>query len=84
MNKLALLYGVLGGALYAVSGYLKSKEKFDKQKFLRTLVLGAIVGATNAMLGLPITEEAVLIALSAGEVAVIENFIKAVVKQYVK
>jgi len=84
MNKLALVYGVIGGALYAVSGYLKSGEKFDSKKFLRTLTLGAIIGATNAMLGLPVTKDAVLLALSAGEVAVIENFIKAVVKFYVK
>ena len=84
MNKSALVYGIIGGALYAGSGYLKSGEKFDKHKFLRTLVLGAIVGSTNAIMGLPITEDAILLALSAGEVAVIENFIKAMIKQYVK
>jgi len=84
MNKLALAYGVIGGALYAVSGYLKSGEKFDSKKFVKTIVLGALVGLTNSILGLPITEDAVLLALSAGEVAILENFVKAVVKAYVK
>lgn len=78
MNQ--IIYGILGGALYGVSGYLKSGEKFDWKKLARTIILAALVGVTNALLGLPITEDAVLIALSAGEVAIIENFLKALIK----
>ncbi len=79
----AVAYGLIGGALYATSGFLKNfEEKFDYKKFLRTLILGAIVGVTNAMLGLPITEDAVMVALSAGEVAIIENFLKSITKYY--
>jgi len=81
----AIMLGLIGGALYAVSGFLKSMdEKFEYKKFLRTVVLGAIVGATNSLLGIPVTEDAVMVALSAGEVAIVENFLKSVIKYYAK
>ncbi|MEM2257813.1 MAG: hypothetical protein QXV39_06830 [Candidatus Caldarchaeum sp.] len=46
-------------------------------KFAKTVALAAVIGAANSVAGLPVTEEAVLTLLSAGEVAVIENLLKA-------
>ncbi|MEM2484416.1 MAG: hypothetical protein QXU87_04025 [Candidatus Caldarchaeum sp.] len=72
-----ILLGLVGGALYGLTGYIKSGEPFDRMKFAKTVALAAVIGAANSVAGLPVTEEAVLTLLSAGEVAVIENLLKA-------
>jgi len=77
-----LAVGVLAGAAYAVAGYFKAKkrngEKFDTEKFLKTLVLGAVLGAVNYYFGLGwVGDDIAMLALS-GEVAVIEEILKAI------
>ena len=80
----AIILGLIGGILYGFSGFLKSGEAFEMSKFLKTLILAVFVGVANALSGLPLTGDAIMIAVSAGEVAVLENFLKALMKYYKK
>ena len=76
-----LAVGVLAGAAYAVAGYFKAKkrngEKFNVEKFLKTLILGAVLGAVNYYLGLGWVGDDIAAMALAGEVAVIEQVLKA-------
>ena len=77
-----ILVGVLAGAAYAVAGYFKARQKngedFDVNKFLKTLVLGAVLGAVNYYFGLGWVGEEIAATALAGEVAVVEQVLKAV------
>ncbi len=75
-----VFYGVLGGLIYALTGYLKSGEKFNTDKMLRTIILGAVVGLFNSLAGVSMDGETITMLLSAGEVAVAENLLKSLVK----
>ncbi|GBC68380.1 hypothetical protein HRbin01_00061 [archaeon HR01] len=77
---MAILYGVVGGFLYGLTGYLKSGEAFEAVKFLKTLALGVAVGLFNTLAGVPMDLEAAAALASAGEVAVLENIIKSMVR----
>jgi len=77
-----LAVGALAGAAYAIAGYFKARQKngenFDMNKFLKTLVLGAVLGAVNYYFGLGwVGDDIAMLALS-GEVAVIEQVLKAI------
>ena len=52
--------GVIIGVLWGAFGYavakVKSGEDFNPRKFLKTLVLGAILTAAAKGLGVPVTE----------------------------
>lgn len=70
------VYALAGVAAYVLTGFLKSGESFDAWKALRTFVVGVLLTALNAVLGLelPVSElEAVLVT---GEVALAENLVK--------
>ena len=77
-----LAVGALAGAAYAIAGYFKARQRngedFDVNKFLKTLVLGAILGTVNYYFGLGwVGDDIAMLALS-GEVAVIEQVLKAI------
>ena len=77
-----LAVGALAGAAYAIAGYFKARQRngedFDVNKFLKTLVLGAVLGAINYYFGLGwVGDDIAMLALS-GEVAVIEQILKAI------
>ncbi|MEM4189911.1 MAG: hypothetical protein QW470_06210 [Candidatus Caldarchaeum sp.] len=71
-------YALLGIAAYILSGFLKSREIFDGAKALKTAVLGVLLIALNTALGLQVSQEELNALLSAGELAVLENMLKAV------
>ncbi len=52
---LAILYGAIAASTYASVGYFKTTggdpQKFDKVKFLSTLILGLILGGIGGYLG---------------------------------
>ena len=77
-----IVAGAVGGMLYALTGYFKARQRngedFDVNKFLKTLVLGAVLGAVNYYFGLGwVGDDIAMLALS-GEVAVIEQVLKAI------
>lgn len=78
-----LIVGALSGIGYAVLGYLKSGEDFDEQKFVTTIVIGAVVGAVAAYYGLDYNT-AYDWLLTVGAVAVVEILVKALWKRFVK
>jgi len=78
--------GIMSGFFVAGAGYLKSydsvgvKEKIDGIKFLKTVILGAIVGGSASVTGM--TPEAIM-ALPAyvGITAIVENGLKAIYRK---
>ena len=77
-----VLVGFLAGAIYAMTGYFKAYQKhnedFNAKKFLKTLALGGILGAINFYLGLGMVGDEIAALALAGEVAVIEQLLKAI------
>jgi len=77
-----LVAGAFAGAAYAVTGYLKAREKnlekFDSGKFAKTICLGAILGAVNYQFGLGMAGDEIALLALAGEVAVLEQLVKAI------
>ena len=74
--------GAVSGFFVAGAGYLKSfdnvtgyKEQLEIGKFLKTIILGAFVGAGVSATGLP-TEAIVALPMYAGITTVVENGIK--------
>ena len=80
MEVKPVLLGVLGGVLYAVTGFLKSREKFSISKFARTITIGAFIGLFNTLAGIPLEEAVITTLTSSGEVAVSENMIKTILR----
>ena len=78
MSLNLIVVGAVGGALYAITGFLKSRERFSFVKLGRTILLGALVGVFNSLLGLPVEESGIAMLTSSGEVAVIENLAKTI------
>ncbi len=74
-----IIYALVGAILYGVSGFIKTTplEKFDGQIFLRTLCVGAAIGAVQVYMNVDY-DAAAQIALSSGLTAVVENVVKAV------
>lgn len=72
------VYGLTGVVLYILTGYMKSGERFDVRKALRTLVIGTLLIALNLFIGVEIPAPELETILTAGEVALAENIIKAV------
>ena len=82
------LIGALGGASFALSGYLKSEkgrfkkiEEFDSTKFLKTMMLGAIIGAVSGGTGLEYqttVDYLVSMGIYGGLTGIIENIAKAI------
>ena len=73
-----IIWALLAAIVYALSGYFKNAgEKFDKQKFFNTLVVGLIVGILQVTLGLTY-DVAYSFAMAMGLVAFIENICKAI------
>ena len=77
--------GILSGVFVAGAGYLKSvgktnQDPFDKIKFLKTTVLGGIVGGVVPYTGL--TADVVMIVLvNAGIVTLVENLLKTIFRK---
>jgi len=77
--------GILSGVFVAGAGYLKSvgktnQDPFDKIKFLKTTVLGGIVGGVVPYTGL--TADVVSIVLvNAGVVTLVENLLKTIFRK---
>jgi len=70
--------GAVSGLVLGLAGYLKARtkqEQFDVKKFLKTGVLGAVVGALVAGTGLP--EDIVLQGIAnMGGIVLLENVLK--------
>jgi len=79
-----VVVGILGGILYAISGYLKSyyKEKFDIKKFLRTLIIGLMASFALAFSGFEITLDAIDVLVASGTTAVIEQLILSIYRYF--
>lgn len=80
-----IMYGAIGGALVALSGYWKNsvseaKEPFDAKKMIMTVVVGAVVGAGSVPSGI-YTDAAGAIGGSAGIAYIIESILKGGVKE---
>ncbi len=58
---MAIIYGAVAGAGYALIFFAKAvqagAESFDIMKFLRALVIGAIIGGITGFTGVPLTEQ---------------------------
>lgn len=76
-----LIPSILGAIIYALGGYFKSStvEDFDRQKFITTILVGAIVGIIQFYLQVDI-EAAYAIVLGMGLVSFIENVAKATIR----
>jgi len=74
--------------VYSASMYLKktlkeeNPQSFDAMKFISTVIVGAIIGASLHFSEVPITEASVeeQFVAYAGLVAIVENCIKAIVR----
>lgn len=79
-----IVLSVLAAVAYALAAYFKnlsaSGEKFDSAKFIRTVLIGFVVGIASKASGIEVTEENILelSAGYAGAVAVLENLVKLV------
>lgn len=73
-----VLVGVGSGITVALTGYAKSKgEEPDYVKAGATIVVGALVGLVNGLLGVPVNY-GLDYAGNMGATVVVENLIKAV------
>lgn len=79
-----VVLSILAAIVYSLAVYFKNLsatgEKFDETKFLRTIIVGAIVGIASKAAGIEVTQENVveLSAGYAGTVAVVENVLKLI------
>jgi len=53
---LGVIIGILWGAFGYATAKIKNGESFNPRKFLKTLVLGAIITAASKGLGVPVTQ----------------------------
>jgi uncharacterized protein YneF (UPF0154 family) len=76
----ALIVGILGGFIYALTGLMKSltTEPFSPKKFIRTLLIGIAAGIMLSLSGHEVTVDAINVAIAAGETVVIEQLIIAI------
>jgi len=73
-----ILWALIAAIVYALSGYFKNAgDKFDKQKFFNTLMVGLVVGVLQVALGLTY-DVAYSFVMAMGLVAFIENICKAI------
>jgi len=83
MNEVIL--AILAAIVYAVGGYFKSSgmENFQLEKFLATVLVGALVGGTIYATGSPLTEESVRTQFLAyaGIVVLVETGLKGLLRR---
>lgn len=80
------LMGMMLAAVYSVVFYSKKRanetnfEDFNTSKFMATVVVGAIVGAGFAMLGLEVSADTIELTLASyvGVIAIVESLLKVV------
>ena len=53
---LGVIIGILWGAFGYATAKIKNNESFNPRKFMKTLVLGAIITAAGKGLGVPVTQ----------------------------
>jgi len=82
----AVVVGILGGLIYAITGFMKSvgREPFSVKKFLRTLAIGIAAGLALSLSGYEVTIDAIDIAIAAGSTAVVEQLLIAIFRAVVK
>jgi len=82
LNISTIIMGLLGGILIAITGYLKSGEKFVLVKAVQTAVLGGIAGAVLGFTGVQVTDANLAVqilafgGLSGGIALAVENILK--------
>jgi uncharacterized membrane protein len=77
----AIISAVAAAVIYAVGGYLKStKETFDYEKLISTIILGAAIGVISYTVGVTY-DTATQLLTSAGLVATIEVWAKAIYRR---
>ena len=77
--------GILSGVFVAGAGYLKSigkkgQDPFDKIKFLKTVILGGIVGGVVPYTGLA-ADVVTIVLVNAGIVTLVENLLKTIFRK---
>jgi len=81
-NIQTMIIGLLGGAVIAATGYLKSGETFVPLKMVQTTILGGIAGAVIGFTGVQVTDANLAVQIAAlggmsGGIAIgIENLLK--------
>lgn len=78
LELIPVFAGALGGIARALVGWAKSKEKFNKNKFLKTLVLSTVLGG---IVGVYIADPKFVFALAVTGNVLIEDTLKAFLKR---
>jgi hypothetical protein len=82
MDWTIVLSTIIAGLIYALSGYFKSTdEAWDSVKFIRTVIIGVIVGIAMLVLDMDVSEAHAFI-IGLGIVPLIDNAIKAILREY--
>jgi small basic protein len=69
--------GIFAGLAIAVSGYLKAytKEKFNPERFITTVLLGAVVGGVLSFVS-TIDGAVMMFLATAGTVTIVDDLVK--------
>ena len=82
MNLMSILTIFIGGACYALAGFLKNYargERFDPSKISKTLIIAGVMAAMNSLLGLDSYRGLErLIVAGAGQTMLIEYLLKII------
>lgn len=84
-----ILLGAIAGAISAGLGYLKTEnpegqlEKFDKVKFTKTVLLGAILGGLGTIGGLPAISQKIG-EMTSIDPTWVETFLLALITRFVE
>lgn len=82
-------YGVIAGAGLSIVGFLKSykptgeHESFDSFQLIKTVILGAIVGAVSGATGMAV-DVVTALPIYAGITAIVEDGLKAIYRRFFK
>lgn len=77
-----IVSALTAGLVYALTGYFKSAgEAWDSLKFIRTVIIGVIVGVVILGFDMEVSEAHAFI-IGLGVVPIIDNILKAILRFY--